>query len=388
MMKGWAKHRLENRGPCVYYGYLLCAATRVIVANWKTISIRPDLVNFSILMVIAPAWLQQVLSREITAQNWMRSSSDPKCRADEATKIILRFTLGVIRRNEAGILADLDTEFLHDYRVAVRRTRSALTQIRAIFPPSIVANFKGEFAKLGQLTNPLRDLDVYLLKEDVFRTMLPPALRSGIDPLFEHLRYQRQGALKEVGVGLKSENYRALLAEWETFLDQPAPDEEDPLTPNAAKPVIELACERIGKRYRRVIREGEAILEDESVDDDKLHALRIDCKKLRYLLEFFASLFPEDEINALVKQLKRLQDNLGDFNDYSLQGEYLLNISQELPIDAESTRATLASIGGLVGILEQEKMRVRGEFAETFREFASKENQKRVKVLTSEGGVQ
>ena len=54
-------------------------------------------------------------------------------------KAILRHTLAVMRANEEGIKADWDTEFLHDYRTAVRRTRSALSQIPGIFPPEITA---------------------------------------------------------------------------------------------------------------------------------------------------------------------------------------------------------------------------------------------------------
>lgn len=311
----------------------------------------------------------------------------PDMRSDDAAKIILRFTLGVIKKNEPGILADLDTEFLHDYRVAVRRTRSALTQIQGVFSPREVAYFKGEFSKLGQLTNALRDLDVYLLNENTYKAMLPQSLREGISPLFEYLRGQREAALKTVRVGLKSENYRALLAEWQSFLEQSDRQDEDPQAPNAGRPVMELACERIAKRYQRVLRDGEDILQDAQVEDDKLHALRIDCKKLRYLLEFFASLFPTDEIDELVRQLKTLQDNLGDFNDLCIQGEYLLNISQELPLDEDLSRTTLASIGGLVGVLEREKVRVRGDFAETFRQFASKKNQKLFRAMISRGST-
>ena len=34
---------------------------------------------------------------------------------------VLRAQLGIIEANLAGALADTDTEFLHDFRVAVRR---------------------------------------------------------------------------------------------------------------------------------------------------------------------------------------------------------------------------------------------------------------------------
>jgi CHAD domain-containing protein len=309
-------------------------------------------------------------------------------RADEAVKVILRFTLEVIRRNEPGIQADLDSEFLHDYRVAVRRTRSALTQIRGVFPTQSVDHYKGEFAQLGQLTNPLRDLDVYLLKEANYREMLPDSLRAGIDPLFAYLREQRVSALEAVCQGLQEPRYQAFLAQWEAFLTSAPPETSDPSAPNASRPAIELARERIYKRYRRVIRDGEAILADESAADEALHMLRIDCKKLRYLLEFFASLFPPGEIEELVKQLKRLQDNLGDFNDLCVQSDYLLMVSQELPLESEQARESLAAIGCLVGLLEAEKVRVRGEFAETFRDFAAKGNRKRFRALFADGGAE
>ena len=50
---------------------------------------------------------------------------DPQMRSDEATKILLRAMLEVMKRNEEYVKKDIDTEFLHDFRVAVRRTRSA-----------------------------------------------------------------------------------------------------------------------------------------------------------------------------------------------------------------------------------------------------------------------
>ncbi len=84
----------------------------------------------------------------------------PGTRADEAAKEVLRCTLTVMRANEAGIIADLDTEFLHDYRTAVRRTRSALSLIPNVFPPEVTAHYRDAFAQLGQRTNRLRDLDV------------------------------------------------------------------------------------------------------------------------------------------------------------------------------------------------------------------------------------
>lgn len=309
-------------------------------------------------------------------------SLDPAMRSDEATRVILGRLLEVMRANEPGLRADIDSEFLHDYRVSVRRTRSALTQIRDVFSSKVIDRFKGDFAYIGKSSNKLRDLDVYLLAEDVYREMLPERLRDDISPLFDHLRAQRQGALGEVIDLLDSDRYRDILLDWEAFLDGPQGEEEEGV--DAAVPVIETARKRIFKRYRRVIKDGQAILDDPQ--DQLMHALRIDCKKLRYLIEFFASLFPQKKVTRLVDQLKMLQDNLGEFNDLSVQQEYLLSIAEELPIHESSTRRALVATGYLIDSLAHRQVVVRADFARTFTTFASTKNQALFRKLFARAG--
>jgi len=295
---------------------------------------------------------------------------DPEMRSDQATKVILRFLLQVMRINEAYINKDLDTEFLHDFRVAIRRTRSALGQIKSVFPDRITARLKHDFAYVGKLSNELRDLDVYLLKEDTYKAMLPPVLRSDIDPLFDHLRKKRSKALEKFIRGLKAKKYAKIMKDWEAFLNKPPTDSADAL--NAKLLIIDLARTRIHKKYRSVVKAGNQLLEN--TEDKKLHALRIDCKKLRYLMEFFSSLFPSKKISTLIGQLKKLQDNLGDFNDLRVQRDYLLDIIEELPMDQRRSKRTFAAIGCLVGVLDKEKQTVKAAFTKTFQDFESPEN--------------
>ncbi len=295
---------------------------------------------------------------------------DPNMCSDKATKAILRFLLQVMRINEANIEKDLDTEFLHDFRVAVRRTRSALGQIKSVFPIKITDRFKKDFALVGELSNELRDLDVYLLNEDKYKAMLPPILRNDIDPLFDHLRKKRSKALQKVIRGLKAKKYAKLLQDWEAFLNKP---QRDSVTASNAKlPVIDLSRRRIYKKYRNVVKVGGQILGN--TEDEMLHVLRIHCKKLRYLMEFFSGLFPRKKINVLIAQLKKLQDNLGDFNDLCIQEEYLLNIIKELPATQRQLKKTLVAIGSLVGTLGRERQMVKDAFAETFTDFSSSGN--------------
>lgn len=298
---------------------------------------------------------------------------EPNMAAAEATKIILRFLLNVIRQNETGIKEDIDTEFLHDFRVAVRRTRSALSQIKDVFSEAQTVRFKQDFAYIGRLTNELRDLDVYLLAEDHYKAMLPDNLRSDIAPLMTYLKQKRAIALKQVIKGLNSEKYTAILQEWDVFLRQPSDE-----APQANTPIIDLAKERIYKKYRRIVKQGHKILN--KMQDEQLHDLRIEAKKLRYLMEFFEKLFPRASMATSIKQLKKLQNNLGDFNDLCVQEEYLQNIVAEMPLDQESKKVFLA-IGCLIGTLDQERVRVKAEFADTFAQFTTPANKKLFKNL-------
>ena len=147
----------------------------------------------------------------------------PKKRSDASAKVILRYLFEIMKANEAGIKADIDTEYLHDYRIAIRRTRSALSQIRNVFPTEVTEHFKQEFRTLGQLTNQLRDLDVYLLSEGEFQARLPEAMREDIVPLFDYLRLLRKRALEGVIEGLLSSEYARAMNEWEEFLNEPVP---------------------------------------------------------------------------------------------------------------------------------------------------------------------
>ena len=87
----------------------------------------------------------------------------PTVRADIGARQIHLALLDILDANEPGLRADLDTEFLHDFRVAVRRTRSLLGQIRRVFPQHAVDHFTAEFSWLGKLTGPPRDMDVLML---------------------------------------------------------------------------------------------------------------------------------------------------------------------------------------------------------------------------------
>lgn len=287
-----------------------------------------------------------------------------------AMKVIFRFLLKVIRENEEGVKQDIDTEFLHDFRVAIRRTRAGLNQIASAFPDEILDKFKKDFSFLGKMTNELRDLDVYLLNRDAYRSPLPDFFKKSIDPLFDFLRREREEVLQKVRVGLGSERYAQILSEWEEFLNRPLSDAEFGV--DGGEPAQEIAKKIIYNRYKVIIKRGKRI--NRQTEDNALHQLRIDCKKLRYLLEFFVSLFPKQKTKALIKQLKKLQDNLGEFQDLCVHQDALQSFVEKFPLQDHKSKRTIMAIGCLIGIFDRRKGEVRRAFSETFSGFASKKN--------------
>jgi CHAD domain-containing protein len=364
-------------------------AARLVVTTWRlekrrpvtvlrTLAVHPDQSRANVVARLrrtaAAAGLRPLLESPLA---WALAASGfvpraytskidvalaPTLTAREAAQAICRRLLQTMRQNEAGLRADLDTEFLHDFRVAVRRTRAALGELRGVFPERVTQEFKTGFRELGRLTGPARDLDVYLLAEDEIRARVPANLRPGLDPLFTTLRAEREDAQRHVAAALASPSYKRLLRRWAAVLDPPA-GRRLADSPTAGLPVRAHARERIHRRWRRLIEHGLAITDDATAAD--LHALRIHGKKLRYLLEFFASLFPAREISALVRRLKGLQDNLGEHNDLVVQREHLRGELAALADDDEA-----AAIEALLDVLAMRQRQVRREFAGAFGDFA------------------
>jgi CHAD domain-containing protein len=291
--------------------------------------------------------------------------------AREATIVILKHLLWIIKQNETGTKEDIDTEFLHDFRVAVRRTRSALEQIKGVFPTEVVNQYRSDFAKIGKSTNQLRDLDVYILKREKYEQMLPMHLREGLNPLFAELARQRKLNHRNITKVLDSDFYKTALISFETFLSSTDETDGNSAT-NAAMPIINLSKRFIFRRYKRILKDGQKI--NNTTPDHYLHQLRIECKKLRYLLEFFFSLFPQKKISTLIKYIKILQDNLGSFNDFSIQQNMLEDYLAGLKQNTKNLILIAAAVGGLITELHREQQAARKAFSKTFTEFSCEQS--------------
>jgi CHAD domain-containing protein len=311
-------------------------------------------------------------------------SMDASDRAGVAVAAVLSRLTEIMDANLPGTLADTDTEFLHDYRVAIRRTRAVMRELGGVFPAAEIEPLRGEFRWLQAVTGPTRDLDVYLLEFERLRQVAPVPMRPDLDPLLAVLREWRAAARERMEAELGSERARTLRADWGRAVSR-LTAAAGAGSADAARPIGELAGERIWRLHRRMVKMGRAITAGS--EPQEYHELRKKGKELRYMLELFAvALYDPDVVKPMIKALKGLQDVLGVHQDRDVQAVTLKRLGERVAVQPGGTAALMA-MGALLERIEAEAQTARGQFAASFAEFAS-DSQRRLVDETFGGAAQ
>ena len=299
----------------------------------------------------------------------------PGLRADAAAGAVLTRLADIAEANLPGTLDDIDPEFLHDLRVAVRRTRSVLRELKGVHPPGPWSHLREELKWVQAVTGPVRDLDVQLLEWDELTGGVPR--REDLGPLHDLLTERRAAELKVMRRHLRGKRFARAMRAWRELAGLPPAADGAEDRPLARVPIEAVAADRIRAVHRRMVRDGRAI--DDATPDEALHDLRKRGKELRYLLELFGGLFAPGVVKPMVTSLKGLQDVLGRFQDRSVQADQLRAIAPELA-RAEGGPAALMALGLAIEALLADQADTRAEFGSRFAEFASEENRAVVKA--------
>ena len=295
-------------------------------------------------------------------------------------RLLLRL-LDTVELNVDGVLRDIDTEFLHDLRVAVRRTRSAIKLLGAVLPADLAEHFKAEFKWLGDVTTPVRDLDVHLLGFDALTEQLVAASPDDLEPLRAFLVRRRAREFRRLAAALRGPRFRAITDDWRKALLE-IRDVDGPRRRRPTAAVLARAA--TGKAFRRVAAQGDAITSDSP--PESLHDLRKRAKELRYLLEFFAPLYDQVAYRKVLSDLKQLQDCLGEFQDSEVQRHEIRDLADAMLTDSmlagrAAPAATLLAMGEIAAKLALSQAEARAEFAARFARFAGPAGRERVRVL-------
>ena len=211
--------------------------------------------------------------------------------------------LDQLQRNLAGQAPDCDPEFLHQARIALRHLRSALKVFAPVLPQDFATSWSAAWRPLAAALGETRDWDVFVGEA------LPPIVAA-----FP----QDRGALYLPAAAGRcaaraSSALRRQLADPDhprLLLDFTAALAGLPSAPADLEAFARAAINRQSSQTRRLARRH-AVL-----DDVERHRLRIRIKKLRYTLEFFATLLPRRRLKPYLAALTQLQDELGLANDH------------------------------------------------------------------------
>jgi CHAD domain-containing protein len=299
---------------------------------------------------------------------------DRQMPARQAVAAALAHLFDIVVANIDGAVDGVDTEFVHDLRVATRRSRSVAKLAGEILPTRFPMRFGPRLRWLGELTTPARDLDVLLLELPSLQAAHHAGSMGDLEPLRVEVVAQTERAYAALGAGLRSARFRQFA---DAYRRELANIENLPSKP----PLAGEACDAwAAAAMAKVLRRGAAITTASA--PEALHDLRKRCKELRYCLEVFGDVWEKKGLNRFVAELKSLQENLGDFQDSEIQSQTLRRWAEQMSEAGRAPASTVLAIGRITVHLDARQARARAEFADRFARFSRPSNRRVFTAMT------
>ena len=230
----------------------------------------------------------------------------------EAGRKTLRLHFERMLAHEPGTRRGEDIEELHDMRVATRRMRAAFRVFGPYFDAKAIRPYLKGLKRTGRALGPVRDLDVFEEKARRYLTSLPADQAGQLTGLLAAWHTERVAARERMLAYLDSGRHARFVERFGRFLTtRGAGARPDPVGQPIPYQVQHIAPRLLYTRYEAV-RAYEPLLDSAPIE--LLHALRIDFKQLRYALEFFGPVLG-GETRVVIREVKTMQDHLGDLND-------------------------------------------------------------------------
>jgi CHAD domain-containing protein/uncharacterized protein YjbK len=238
----------------------------------------------------------------------------------EAGRKVLGFHFARMLQHEPGTRQGDDIEALHDMRVATRRMRAAFRVFGDAFSKKVRESLLTGLKVTGRALGPVRDLDVFIETLQAYQQSLPEDEQTSLQPLLDVWLSEREQARQKMLAYLDSRKYlkfKQYLLKFVTTEGLGAKAIPDGIP--VPYQLRHLVPGLIYDRYEAV-HAYEVVLDNATIDT--LHQLRIAFKQLRYALEFFEEILG-DEGEKVIKEVKNLQDHLGNLNDAHVASELL-----------------------------------------------------------------
>lgn len=251
----------------------------------------------------------------------------------EAGRKIFLTNLVHMLEQEPIAIAGEDLEGVHQMRVAIRRMRSVFDFFGEYFDKHRYDGITKGLRRTGKRLGAVRDLDVFLEKTRMYITK---HLDGNPEPLHQMLALiedKRDNARERMLDWLDSKQYERFIQDLYELVKKPDTRGRKKYRKQSGEPLafqVGHIVPRLIYGRMEAIWAYEPFLADAS--PEMLHSLRIEFKRLRYLLEFFTDLLGEDS-KPVIKVTRKMQNYLGDFNDAAVSLEFMKSLLAQLPED-------------------------------------------------------
>jgi CHAD domain-containing protein len=231
-----------------------------------------------------------------------------------------------------------DTRSVHQARVATRRLREALPVLRTSINNQVLGRVRRQVRKMTRALGPVRELDVALGHLDELATRRIVSSRA-LARVRQELARERIGRRREMLSAISPGKIEKLQHRLGHVAKGPETQPAD-----AMRDIDHQIARRARKLAAAIDRAGSLYLAD------RLHAVRIAAKKLRYALEVDREL-KRSRATARITQLKRLQDLLGRMHDFEIVIDRTRSVQAQV---AGHDRRLAVELDTLVRTLEEE----------------------------------
>lgn len=236
----------------------------------------------------------------------------PEAPLAELGRVLLRRHLRRLRVAEREVRDGAPIESVHALRVATRRLRATLQLLAPVYAKDGLRPYRKAIGRLAGVAGPVRDRDVLLADLAARAPELPAELQSAVAALTGLLRAERDETLTRLNAFLASDEYAAFLRDFASMMNNRQGWDDGPR-------VRDLGGSTIWRHYEALRAHDHSGL---PAEETALHAMRIDGKRLRYVLELFADTLGARADDA-VKPLMAFQDHLGSLNDIAIARQLL-----------------------------------------------------------------
>ena len=210
-----------------------------------------------------------------------------------------------------GVQTGKDIEYVHQMRVASRRLHNGLDLFKECLPDKKSKVWLENIRNITHALGDARDMDIQIEElPRLYEADLDPVFKPGYTRLLLRLKQNRTKAQKKINKTLfklqESQTLEAMLVRFDKMLENHADDYL--FTPA----LYEKSCSTITENLTVFLSYQDYIHDPEMAD--KLHAMRIAGKHLRYTMEVFAPIY-NSALNPFIAVMKDIQDQLGEIHD-------------------------------------------------------------------------